>query len=64
MNKDLLKWTVEITKASVESGSNSHGDDVSGFMKKVYETLEELTQKAETANPPKPKANTEDDKET
>jgi hypothetical protein len=61
MHKDLLKWTVEITAASVESGANSHGDDVAGFMKKVYETLEELAQRAEAAKPQKSKENEEDE---
>jgi len=53
MNKDVLKWTVEITKASVESGKNCHGDEVSGFMKRVFETLTELSAQVDAAKPQK-----------
>ncbi|MCL2575457.1 MAG: hypothetical protein FWE33_03390 [Defluviitaleaceae bacterium] len=53
MNKDVLKWTVEITKASVEAGKNCHGDEVSGFMRRVFETLAELSERTEISKPAK-----------
>jgi len=49
MNKNVLKWTVEITTASVESGKNCHGDEVAGFMHRVFETLSELQAKVDAA---------------
>ena len=48
----LINWTVEITKASfeAETGANNPNHNlrpeiVSAFMKKVYETLSELSKK-------------------
>ena len=63
MNKDVLKWTVEITKASVESGKNCHGDEVSGFMHRVFETLTELSAKVEVAKSSKEEKDSEKEKD-
>lgn len=65
MSKDVLKWTVEITKASVEAGKNCHGDEVSGFMRSVFGTLTELSAQIEAAKPikeEKPKKEEKEDK--